>query len=280
MTVPPGSPRTTVVSSPGKVLVAGGYLVLEPQYRGLVIATSSRFYCVVRDYHDAPGTGNNGDAEDVEDGVEGRDSVANDTRDTDSALIVVRAGQFPAESSTWRYRFSLEQPSSSATQEKEEGNEEMSRSATQGEEEKEEPPHPSIILAPLDASKRNKFVEITLSRTLALAWEMIAAGPAQAAGVGKGTTDTGVAGSIDADADVAAGRELLRRLRGEGRACHLVMLADNDFYSQREQVSATRRFIFRLAFDEVLSERLGGDAPENPLPVSIPTDASSEFHLS
>lgn len=33
------------MSAPGKVLVAGGYLVLDPEYSGLVIATSSRFYC-------------------------------------------------------------------------------------------------------------------------------------------------------------------------------------------------------------------------------------------
>ncbi|CAD6572395.1 MAG: phosphomevalonate kinase [Cyphobasidiales sp. Tagirdzhanova-0007] len=40
---------TTVVSAPGKVLIAGGYLVLEPAYSGLVVGTSSRFYSIVRD---------------------------------------------------------------------------------------------------------------------------------------------------------------------------------------------------------------------------------------
>jgi phosphomevalonate kinase len=39
--------QTTVVSSPGKVLLAGGYLVLDPKYSGVVVATSSRFYTVV-----------------------------------------------------------------------------------------------------------------------------------------------------------------------------------------------------------------------------------------
>ncbi|KAJ6625633.1 phosphomevalonate kinase [Mycena sp. CBHHK59/15] len=34
----------TVVSSPGKVLVAGGYLVLDRAYSGVVVSTSSRFY--------------------------------------------------------------------------------------------------------------------------------------------------------------------------------------------------------------------------------------------
>ena len=41
--------NTTVVSSPGKVLAAGGYLVLDPAYSGIVISTSSRFYSVIQD---------------------------------------------------------------------------------------------------------------------------------------------------------------------------------------------------------------------------------------
>ena len=48
--------HTTVVSSPGKVLIAGGYLVLDPKYSGTVISTSSRFYTAVRD---APACGAN-----------------------------------------------------------------------------------------------------------------------------------------------------------------------------------------------------------------------------
>jgi hypothetical protein len=34
----------SVVSAPGKVLMTGGYLVLEKEYSGLVLASSSRFY--------------------------------------------------------------------------------------------------------------------------------------------------------------------------------------------------------------------------------------------
>lgn len=41
--------RTTVISAPGKVLVAGGYLVLDPAYSGVVVSTSSRFYTAIRD---------------------------------------------------------------------------------------------------------------------------------------------------------------------------------------------------------------------------------------
>jgi phosphomevalonate kinase len=40
---------TTVISAPGKVLAAGGYLVLDPAFSGVVISTSSRFYTIVRD---------------------------------------------------------------------------------------------------------------------------------------------------------------------------------------------------------------------------------------
>ena len=41
--------QTTVVSAPGKVLIAGGYLVLDPAYSGIVVSTSSRFYTTISD---------------------------------------------------------------------------------------------------------------------------------------------------------------------------------------------------------------------------------------
>lgn len=40
-------PRRTTVSAPGKVLLAGGYLVLDPAHRGIVVSTSSRFFTSV-----------------------------------------------------------------------------------------------------------------------------------------------------------------------------------------------------------------------------------------
>lgn len=43
---PTMSPHT-VLSASGKVLLAGGYLVLDPAYSGLVVATDSRFYTVI-----------------------------------------------------------------------------------------------------------------------------------------------------------------------------------------------------------------------------------------
>lgn len=69
--------RETIVSAPGKVLLAGGYLVLDRKYTGLVVATSSRFFTAVKD--------------------------ASGSR----VSITVRAGQFPSEASTWSYDITL-----------------------------------------------------------------------------------------------------------------------------------------------------------------------------
>jgi hypothetical protein len=39
---------TTCVSAPGKVLLAGGYLVLDRAHAGVVVSTSARFYTAIR----------------------------------------------------------------------------------------------------------------------------------------------------------------------------------------------------------------------------------------
>ncbi|KAM0749229.1 Phosphomevalonate kinase [Meredithblackwellia eburnea MCA 4105] len=46
--------EATVVSCPGKVLLGGGYLVLDPRYVGFVVSTPSRFYTVVQEDLSAP----------------------------------------------------------------------------------------------------------------------------------------------------------------------------------------------------------------------------------
>jgi phosphomevalonate kinase len=38
-----------VCSCPGKVLLSGGYLVLDRAYNGLVAATTSRFYAILKE---------------------------------------------------------------------------------------------------------------------------------------------------------------------------------------------------------------------------------------
>ncbi|KAI8644857.1 ribosomal protein S5 domain 2-type protein [Parasitella parasitica] len=51
------TPSYTIASAPGKVLLTGGYLVLEQAYTGLVIGTSARFYTVIKpEYTGAAGT--------------------------------------------------------------------------------------------------------------------------------------------------------------------------------------------------------------------------------
>jgi phosphomevalonate kinase len=44
-----GSKKCVTVSAPGKVLLAGGYLVLESPNVGLVIAANKRFYCTIQE---------------------------------------------------------------------------------------------------------------------------------------------------------------------------------------------------------------------------------------
>ena len=75
------APSSTVVSCPGKVLLAGGYLVLEPAYSGLVVGTASRFYTVVQDNNDGDGDG---------------DAAGQSRR------ITMRSPQF--KEATWTYR--------------------------------------------------------------------------------------------------------------------------------------------------------------------------------
>jgi phosphomevalonate kinase len=67
----------SVVSAPGKVLVTGGYLVLDPSYHGLVIGTNARFYTVIQSRQD----------------------------EAERGTIVVESPQF--ENSTWKYTCEL-----------------------------------------------------------------------------------------------------------------------------------------------------------------------------
>jgi phosphomevalonate kinase len=46
---------TTAVSAPGKVLLAGGYLVLDRTYTGLVFGLSARINVVASEIHTIPG---------------------------------------------------------------------------------------------------------------------------------------------------------------------------------------------------------------------------------
>jgi phosphomevalonate kinase len=75
---------TTLVSAPGKVLLAGGFLVLDPQYFGIVISTSARFYTLIR-------------------------PLPTQSPSWEGIRIKVQAAQFPKEESVWEYDLSLSQ---------------------------------------------------------------------------------------------------------------------------------------------------------------------------
>ncbi|WWC98436.1 phosphomevalonate kinase [Kwoniella sp. B9012] len=156
--------KTTTVSSPGKVLLAGGYLVLDREYSGLVVATSSRFYSTVT-------------------------SLPKSTAQ-DKVILSVRAGQFPKESSTWTYSVNIQ--------------------------------NDRLVINQINENElgKNKFIFIALFQILSLACEKIA-------------TESSLKG-------LDAAHELLRRITDDGNSdgLDIVVLADNDFYSQREQLSA------------------------------------------
>lgn len=46
---------TTAVSAPGKVMLAGGYLVLDQKHTGLVFGLSARINVVAQDIRTSPG---------------------------------------------------------------------------------------------------------------------------------------------------------------------------------------------------------------------------------
>jgi len=72
----------TLVSAPGKVLLAGGFLVLDPQYFGIVISTSARFYTLIR-------------------------PLSTPSSESKDIRIKVQAAQFPKQDSVWEYDLSL-----------------------------------------------------------------------------------------------------------------------------------------------------------------------------
>jgi phosphomevalonate kinase len=143
-----------VISAPGKVLIAGGYLVLDPAYSGVVASTSSRFYTAI-----TPGNAN---------------------------CIVVRSPQFI--DATWSYTWSISRttapPSVVVSQ--------VERYLAYGQLWRL--PFfliAAYYLISSDASK-NKFVHLALQKTLSLALE--AKGPAeleQALGDGLDVTIVG-----------------------------------------------------------------------------------------
>lgn len=197
---------TTVVSSPGKVLIAGGYLVLDTHYSGLVIGTSSRFYSCVSSRE----TSSTSDF----------DHNAGTDTCQDEAIISVRAGQFPSDTSTWVY--SISKPSVSAS---------ASASASADEDGGDRNPYLKLEQINEEQAGKNKFIFITLCKVLEYVFESILAK------VGDEET------ALD---------ELMKRIKGGGfggDGLEVVVFADNDFYSQREQVRINSSFFFNANID-------------------------------
>ncbi|KAI9665556.1 MAG: phosphomevalonate kinase [Alyxoria varia] len=97
--------KRTAVSSPGKVLLTGGYLVLDRKYTGLVFALDARIHVLVRDVEGGDGGGGrgvgdgaNGGGNVEEDGRGNLDGAGNDT----TTRIEVKSPQF--QGAVWRYR--------------------------------------------------------------------------------------------------------------------------------------------------------------------------------
>ncbi|KAI0785604.1 ribosomal protein S5 domain 2-type protein [Abortiporus biennis] len=153
------SPTTTLVSSPGKVLVAGGYLVLDPLYSGTVVSTSSRFYTLVTD--------------DLVQSGSGRRSP------TSPIQIRVRSPQFV--NATWTYKVTLPTGDNKSVLVEQ-------------------------VIDPSSATvSKNKFVQLAIDRTIALASEIL----------DHSSTEPLLSNDID-----------------------IIILGDNDFYSQRAQLTS------------------------------------------
>ena len=188
----------TIVSAPGKVLLAGGYLVLDPTYSGLVVATSSRFFTIVSDVASTTASSTTSPSLPT---VNAGESTAS----TNYVRIIVRAGQFPREHSEWVYHLA------------------------------KDPNGQGISIQQQNKDKgTNKFIEITLAKAIQVAWEVIMLR------YRVDEVDNGAnVGNVDeANTLDRAGEELMKLLRGAGNGLEVVVLADNDFYSQREQVGS------------------------------------------
>lgn len=96
----PSAFSTTAVSAPGKVLLSGGYLVLERKYTGTVFALDARIHAVVqqlRRTHRRHPSSMSGSG--IEDQWTGRSVAGEGVQNED--VIVVRSPQFTE--AVWEY---------------------------------------------------------------------------------------------------------------------------------------------------------------------------------
>jgi mevalonate kinase len=92
-TVSAAETAVTTVSAPGKILLAGGYLVLESPNVGVVLAVNKRFYCTTQCKY-----ANNKNHE-----VKKNDGRNTDNSSNNTILLIVTSPQF--DNMTWKYRY-------------------------------------------------------------------------------------------------------------------------------------------------------------------------------
>ncbi|OJJ50813.1 hypothetical protein ASPZODRAFT_126761 [Penicilliopsis zonata CBS 506.65] len=89
------TPTITALSAPGKVLLTGGYLVLDRNYTGTVIALDARIHVVVQQLKKTHRRGVSSGS------IDNANAAAEDTEESDDT-IVVRSPQFVG--AVWKYR--------------------------------------------------------------------------------------------------------------------------------------------------------------------------------
>lgn len=108
-------PAATAVSAPGKVLLTGGYLVLDRSYTGTVFALDARIHVIVRQVKRGQGRGSNtltsppldsADADEPTDtesqaNAEGDKSISTEPEKEEES-VVVRSPQFI--NALWEYK--------------------------------------------------------------------------------------------------------------------------------------------------------------------------------
>lgn len=146
---------TTTVSAPGKILLAGGYVVLEAPNPGVVLAVDKRFYSTVEKEKNMETTEKDADGEPAEKKpkVESAAAAATTTA-TASINITVHSPQFGA---TWKYQASTATSNNSNNDDEDDDSDDDSNSNAFSL---------TLTANPTNASS-NSFVEKTLRVTLA-----------------------------------------------------------------------------------------------------------------
>lgn len=97
----PQPSSVTALSAPGKVLLTGGYLVLDRAYTGTVFALDARIHVVVQQLRRGHRRGPSEASADAKAAVSGADAQATKPEGEEQDTIVVRSPQFV--DAVWEY---------------------------------------------------------------------------------------------------------------------------------------------------------------------------------